>query len=506
MNAPFTERLIASRWVFLLIAIFYLIGLWNMSIPLTGDQKTYLSIAIEMKERGEWIVPYLFGKANFLKPPFEYWMTLFGWKVFGVSLFGALLPSVIALLGSAVLVGRLSENKNVAALLFASSIGTMTYGTTAQMEIWIVFFWLLSWNDFLRNHWLRAFVWVGMMAWIKGPLYPALFVFSSMLYLVLEKRVRELMKLRYWLLVCMAMVLGLSWYFLAAQTEWAAMRDTFFLRENLGKIQTSQGTPWGLWSEFFYSLLPWGFLVFFARSCGSRKNFWIAYGVIPAVFFTFFPYRVNTYLYILTPLAAWIAAQSISRVSEKMAKVIAAILGVLSLAILILLFRLAQGHWIGSEVALLLAPCFLIWTFSVLKRNLVWLGLVSLLIVNLVRIGATDIGERDIIGLRHYASEHSGPIAYYIDQPDIWHEFGLISAAIGSDIQRLDRLEDLKPFVLKGGSVILQDGQDSAMQGLNCEDWYRLKRRLKFPLIRLVKEGLTWGDPSVIRTFHLCHQ
>jgi 4-amino-4-deoxy-L-arabinose transferase-like glycosyltransferase len=67
---------------------FYLILLWNMSVPMTGDQKVYLSIALEMRERGEWIIPYLFERANFLKPPLQYWTTLLGWKILGFSLFG----------------------------------------------------------------------------------------------------------------------------------------------------------------------------------------------------------------------------------------------------------------------------------------------------------------------------------------------------------------------------------------------------------------------------------
>ena len=38
--------------------------LWEMMIPFTGDQKTYIAIAMEMRERGEWLQPLLFGSAG----------------------------------------------------------------------------------------------------------------------------------------------------------------------------------------------------------------------------------------------------------------------------------------------------------------------------------------------------------------------------------------------------------------------------------------------------------
>ena len=65
------------------VAAAYLINLGSFSVPLTGDQKTYVAIANEMRERGSWMVPYLFGEPNYLKPPFQYWATLISWNLFG---------------------------------------------------------------------------------------------------------------------------------------------------------------------------------------------------------------------------------------------------------------------------------------------------------------------------------------------------------------------------------------------------------------------------------------
>ena len=138
--------------IFVFILIAYGVALSRMSVPLTGDQKVYISVALEMKERASYLIPYLFDRPNFLKPPFQYWMTLLGWKVFGVSIIGAIIPSVLALVAAAYLVRRLSVTRsNLSALVFSSTLATMTYGTTAQMEIWIVLFYLGAWIFYLEK-------------------------------------------------------------------------------------------------------------------------------------------------------------------------------------------------------------------------------------------------------------------------------------------------------------------------------------------------------------------
>jgi len=513
------DRLVRSRFLYLLIFVFYGIGLWGMSVPLTGDQKVYLSIALEMRERGEWIIPYLFGAPNFLKPPLQYWATLLGWKVFGLSLFGALIPSVLALIGSAFFVDRIAKREfgahsRLSGLLFAATLGTMTYGTTAQMEIWIVFFYLWAWSEWLEGRTLRAFLVVGVMAWVKGPLYPALWVLSSWGYLWLKKEPRRVVSKRMLLSLIAGIAVGLLWYALAARTQLQAMMDVFLLRENVGKMRTSQGSIPGLWGNFLYSLFPWVLLLIpvgLDRSSRGKLRahlpFLLGYAALPAVFFTFFPYRVNTYLYLLTPIAAWMVAEAWPEKSDARNRV-TRMLGGLTLLFAIvgvfLLLRLVLGGWIGVEIGVPLALAFALWTIFSWKGDLTRIALVSLLIVNLIRIGAVEIGENDLAGLRNYHAQVAGPIGYWLESKDIWHEFGLVSAALQTDLSRLEGKAQVEAFLNRGGSVILQDDQTWAEPGVECVDWIRLRRRMKFPLIRLLKEGLAHDDPALIRRFRIC--
>src|SRR3989338_3129366 len=49
----------------------YMIMAGSMSVPLTGDQKVYVSTAMEMREHGQWLQPLLFGEPSYYKPPFQ---------------------------------------------------------------------------------------------------------------------------------------------------------------------------------------------------------------------------------------------------------------------------------------------------------------------------------------------------------------------------------------------------------------------------------------------------
>jgi 4-amino-4-deoxy-L-arabinose transferase-like glycosyltransferase len=495
--------------IFLLILLIYAFALGRISVPLTGDQKVYLSAALEMKEKGSFLIPYLYGVPNFLKPPFQYWMTMLGWQVFGLSLFGALIPSVLALVGAAVLVKKLSPGKNnLSALIFASTLATMTYGTTAQMEIWIVLFYLAAWFFYLEQKVALSFITVGVMAWIKGPLYPVLFVISVFFKSYLEKDFSEFRKAKFWGALFLGMIVGLLWYGLAAHTQYEALKSVFLGRENFGKIQTSQGTPFGLWLEFFATLFP--ILFIFVASVldqnarermRKEKVFWLSYALIPALFFTFFPYRVNTYLYLLTPVVAWMSVFS-PNPSLWVKCCLRSLVILLSAFALVLTFRLSAGGWITVGLASVIGLCLIAWAFSNFRFQGMWVAVSSLILVNLIRMGATEIGEWDLKPLRDVSQSE---LAYRIESghEDIWHEIGLVSSALGKVIERVKTPEEEKAFTTRGGVLILSDEQVPSSD-LHCDPWRRLKRRMKFPLKPLLLSGLSRDDPDLHRTFQLC--
>jgi 4-amino-4-deoxy-L-arabinose transferase-like glycosyltransferase len=499
---------------FITILLVYLMGLWGASVPLTGDQKVYLSIALEMFEKNEWVIPSLFNEPNFLKPPFQYWATIIGWKLFGLSVFGALVPSVIALLGSSFFCYQIGKKLNIksptmAAVLFASTIGSMTYGSTAQMEIWVVFFFLAAWFSVLSSQILLAFVLIGVLAWVKGPLYSVLWTACVLIWntgLIKTKR--------FWLALLSGTLIGLMWYFLAASTHRQEILNQFVFSENLGKIYTAHGTIAELWGEFFYSLFPWGIVLFLAAlQKNSRtkwienKKFYLSYALVPLLFFTFFPYRVNSYLYLLTPIAAIMASEIDLKFGKKIKLIGLGIYSVIFVLLIFLTYRLVSDGWIGFEIVVSLLMTIVLFLIGYLKSEWKHVALSSLLLVNLLRVAAVQIGEKDVADLRTAFESRTGDYAFYIDSRDIWHEFGLISSVLGHSMQRIYSLTDLDNFLAIGGTVILQPEQlMDQTQKMKCTNWNRLKRRTKFPIQKLFLNGIRWADPELMRTYRICNK
>ncbi len=506
-------RISLRRRAWVILFVCYALGLWGLSVPLTGDQKTYLTIALEMKERGEWMIPTLFGEPNFLKPPLQYWATRIGWAVFGFGLWGALLPSVLALIGAADVVDRITKKESaIAGLLFAGTLASMTYGTTAQMEIWVVLFYCWAWHLWWEGRTWSAFAVTGMMSWIKGPLYPVLWVLSIGFEAVLKKELGQLVRRgRFWIGLVGGMCIGLAWYLLAARTHYREMMDMFFLRENLGKVSTAHGTPWGLWGEFIGTLFPILIAMTaifttpeFTQAWKAHRVRWLSYAVIPAVFFTLFPYRVNTYLYLLTPAVVWMMVSAEAGLVRR-----ARISGWLATGVggglLFFVLRMVTGGWIEWTLAagfLALVPC---WALAHFRGSLRGVALTSVAMVSLIRVAAVGIGEGDLAGLKNAIGLWpESTFAYVMPKEDIWHEVGMISAATGKRLLVLRTGADAERHLRSGGTLILDEDAPQPGTNLRCLDWVRLRKRVKFPIREFLMRGLPVSDPSLHRILKLC--
>jgi 4-amino-4-deoxy-L-arabinose transferase-like glycosyltransferase len=311
------------------IVLAYLPRLGDLSMPLTGDQKTYIAIAQEMREKGDWLIPRLFGEPNFLKPPFQYWMTLIGWKVFGFGIFGALSPSVLALVATSWFISEIAQILGErrwyvsAGLWFGVILGTMTYADVAQMEIHLCLFYAASWwagLKFLatqpeedRNYrWLyAAFMIAGLSALVKSPLYSVFWVSSFFIYLLISGE-WLMFKNKHLYFACLSgIVVGLVWFIAAFNREPDVFWNQYWVQEQVGKSGGNGGTVFGLWTAFLYMAFPATLLLFAAvRSVwiGRRTNgvfrWVVAWSIPPALFFTLYPYRISPYLYILMPAVA----------------------------------------------------------------------------------------------------------------------------------------------------------------------------------------------------------
>lgn len=81
----------ARLYLFALLALCAVVFFYGLGrLPLVGpDEPRYAEVAREMFESGDWITPRLGGIHWFEKPALTYWLSAIGFRLFGVSEFGA---------------------------------------------------------------------------------------------------------------------------------------------------------------------------------------------------------------------------------------------------------------------------------------------------------------------------------------------------------------------------------------------------------------------------------
>lgn len=539
----------AIRWLPVLAC--YLIALGLYSIPWTGDQKFYISTALEMRDAGAWLLPRFLGETSYFKPPFQYWATLSGFQLFGLNLWGALLPSVIAAFGCAFFLKLLSLMEGLggarpgvdarrvepgfpSGLGFLLCLGTLTYGTVAQMEIWVCLFHAAAWwagvkavtsGQRMRGRWLLlAFSIAGAAAWVKSPVYSAFWVLGYSGYLIFSGRVENLRDKRLWLALSVGVAMGLSWYVYAYAVDGERFWAEYVVKESLEKKAGNGGSVASIWYALFYFCFPFTLLIGFAiRDLvhERRREFralFLGWFLPPAIFFSVHPYRVTTYLYILVPVLflalsrvdrsrfpLWVRATS-GIVPALVLSLLAAVLwragmvpawigiglivsGLLHLAIL----RGPKGY--GDQVFLVGAGAALL----------------------MVRLAAVSLGMDDLAALRALVAENPDAKMVMLDEgANIWHEAGILSLATGVRIEKARDDRGLALTLAQGGWVLLSEEQLSKLgwtaevepAGLTWRAWPRWKGRVKFPFRDLIVRGPSALGPEqelLKRKFWMLH-
>lgn len=510
----------------------YLPFLWETLIPFTGDQKTYIAIAMEMRERGEWLQPYLFGETNYLKPPFQYWMTLLSWDVFGFNVFATFLPGVLALLGTAWLLNEIASFLGErrwyvnSGLWFAATLGAMTYSLSAQMDIYVCLFYTASWWAGLRFlsgsvgakrkiSWLYvAFLIAGLSAIVKSPLYSVFWVSGFFIYLFISGEWLLFKNRHLYFALLNGVFFGLLWYLILLVRDGETFWDQYVLHEQFQK-GANGGTLANLWVPVLYMTFPFTLLIFTAirsawmgRRTAGIIRFVGAWSLPPALFFSLFPYRTSLYLFILVPALAVLVDWGCFRANRtKTFTWITRATGILmATGLSLLAFALYRFEFIPTYLLLAIVSTGLV------AGVVLWLGwirlftITALIAVLLIRMGSIDIVKGDRLALIDAVGTVRNYQAGMLDESrDVWHEVGLLSVTLASPMKRLYGYDDIVEHLTQGGVLILSDEQtekyrqtlDSVFQGrsqtLEWKTWKRFKRRQKIPF----KEVLLRGRSSV---------
>lgn len=506
----------------------YLPFLWESLIPFTGDQKTYIAIAMEMRQRGEWLQPYLFGEPNYLKPPFQYWMTLLSWNVFGFNVFATFLPGVLALLGTAWLLNEIASSLGErrwyvnSGLWFAATLGAMTYALSAQMDIYVCLFYAASWwaglkflaepsDEKRKVSWLyAAFFIAGLSAIVKSPLYSVFWVSGYFIYLFISGEWLLFKNKHLYRALLGGIVAGLLWYIALLIRDRDSFWNQYILHEQFQK-GSNGGSLSDLWTPLLYMSFPFTLLVFTAirsawmgRRTAGILRFVAAWSLPPAFFFSIFPYRTSLYLFILVPALAVLVDWGCFRSNRTRTFTwLTRTTGVvMALGMSLFGFTLYRFEFIPA--GLMLALVFA----GVASTLALWFGFIRLFTITALfavlffRMGSVSIAKNDRMGL----IAAMGPLKTYqgamLDEGrDIWHELGLLSVNLSSPMKRLFGYDDIVDHLSKGGVIILSDDQtekyritlDSAFhekqQTLEWKPWKRFKRRQKIPFKEVILNG-----------------
>lgn len=471
-------------------------------------------------------------------------MTLLGWKIFGFNLFGTFVFSVLALLGTAWFVSEtaslLGERRWYvnAGIWFAATVGAFTYGTTAQMEIYICLFYAASWwaaVHFLHQperevKWLYlAFAIAGLSALVKSPLYSVLWVLSFLTYLLISGEwllFKSKHLYRAWVL---GAVVGLVWFVVIYCIDRERFWQQYFLQETFGKRDGNGGTFFSLWIPVVYMAFPFTLLVVTAvrsiligRRTASVARFVFAWCFVPAVFFTLHPYKTSPYLFILVPALAILVDWGCFRSNRTRTFLwMTRVTGVFVFTVLFLVSVLLY-HAKLVPIWLLLAIAF----SGVAAGVSAWMGwmrtfaIVFLATILLFRMGLVEVARSDTQGLKEILNRPEPYRVAMLDEAkNIWHEVGILSVAMKTPMKRLYGLDDVVDFLAsQGGTIILSDEEWDKYQltlqdylkpkGLTLQSslWKRFKRRQKIPLKEILLKGKVSTpdfDEMVLREFRV---
>lgn len=219
------------------------------------DESRNASCAIEMMDRGEWVVPYYNGKLREDKPPLHYYFMKFSYAVFGQNAFGARFFSAVFGWLCLLIVWVYSSRQmgqsagNWALLVLASSMHFLLEFHLAVPDPYLIFFMtlaFLSFHDYLRFgrrlEWWLLYLSLGLAVLSKGPVGLLLPGLIFLLYLLFQGGDfwPALRKLRLLPGAVVFLVVAVPWYYLVWEATDGVWLKAFLFEHNLDRFSSAK--------------------------------------------------------------------------------------------------------------------------------------------------------------------------------------------------------------------------------------------------------------------------
>jgi 4-amino-4-deoxy-L-arabinose transferase-like glycosyltransferase len=359
------------------------------SIGLVGpDEPRYASIARAMARTGDWLTPRLWGQAWFEKPILYYWSAGAAFRLFGASEWAARLPSALAALAAALLLGWAAKRvfgTGTAILvlaIFPTTLGLLAFAHAATMDMllaacleaaMVAALFAIDWragaNPPRRNSSSLALAatgaCIGLGTLAKGPVAIILAGGSVVLWAILSKRWRDALRFLRWEPMAAFAVVALPWY-VACSLANPGFAYSFLWHQNVQRFLTPVFEHVQPWWFFFpiliLGLLPWtaalilaardGWKIFRAgRADQSPALFAACWAAFPLIFFSFSKSKLPGYVLPALPPLVLLIACAIDRVigqrenrEKPPGRLGNWVLGLVGLTWIVL--SLTAGHWL----------------------------------------------------------------------------------------------------------------------------------------------------------------
>ncbi len=325
--------------------ILYLPGLGRPALW-EPDEGRYGEIAREMYLSGDYVTPRDNFVRYFEKPPLVYWAEASAMSVLGINEFAVRLPAAVFSVGQVVVTAALAEvvfGEAVAVLAaIALALSPLFFGFArfATLDPALAFFMTAALGAFYLAARTRDFGGQGrpwfvacaaMLAFgtlAKGPVAPVLCGGIALIWLLVERRTNEILRMPWILAIVVYCVIALPWFILAAYRN-PGFLHFFFVHEHVQRYLENTEHGWGPW--FFIPIViggtwPWFFFVPLGLrelrakestvnpSHRSALRFLVIWFLVIFVFFSIPRAKLGSYVLPAIPALSIIAGLGISRI------------------------------------------------------------------------------------------------------------------------------------------------------------------------------------------------
>ncbi|WP_457560290.1 ArnT family glycosyltransferase [Caminibacter sp.] len=239
------------------------------------DEGAFSEATREMLLNHDFITTYLNGELRFAKPILIYWLQALSVSIFGLNEFALRLPSAIAATvwaGAIYFFGKRFFSETIGLIAAFFMVTTLQIGLIAKaaiadsllnmfiaLSMFSLFFYLDKKN---KKYLYLTFAFIGFGFLTKGPVAILIPVATYFIYAIFKKELKQFFKDLFNIKgILIFAIIALPWYILEFKAQGMKFIDGFFLKNNIGRFETSFEKHKG--SLFYYipvvliGLLPW---------------------------------------------------------------------------------------------------------------------------------------------------------------------------------------------------------------------------------------------------------